>query len=375
MIKAIIVEDEKPILDLMQFVIRDNPNYTIVGAFTNPLEALDRMSQLQPDVAFLDVEMPKMNGLELAQKINEITEQTKIVFTTAYKDYAVDAFSVQAFDYILKPVTPLAIERVTNRLKKQSLPAIREKETGKNASLQCFGRMEVRNPNGELVHWTTRKTEELFAFFLCHPKRDMSKWHLADLLWPDMAVDRASHNLHTTMYRLKKILKEYEIGMEILKTNEGYMLEPLKHAYDVWEFLQKGDLFRKDESLDVLSAEYLCSLYKGPLFEGKDYLWKVPLEENFCKQYTSMVRSLVQYDLTQENAMKAEQRLDQYLSIYPLSEEMNLLLLQVYIRYGTAEKVMKHYAKFESDYRREWAVDPPLEIKRIVSPFIQNHNA
>lgn len=64
-------------------------------------------------------------------------------------------------------------------------------------------------------------------------------------------------------------------------------------------------------------------------------------------------------------------RLDQYLSIYPLSEEMNLLLLQVYIRSGVTEKVMEHYAKFESDYRREWAADPPLEIKRVVIPFVK----
>lgn len=59
------------------------------------------------------------------------------------------------------------------------------------------------------------------------------------------------------------------------------------------------------------------------------------------------------------------------MSIYPLSEEMNLLLLQVYIRSGVTEKVMEHYAKFESDYRREWAADPPLEIKRVVIPFVK----
>ncbi|OPH47440.1 hypothetical protein BC351_39875 [Paenibacillus ferrarius] len=112
MIHAVIVEDEKPILDLMKVIIGRNPRFTITGAFTNPLEALERIPELRPDVAFLDVDMPKMNGHELARRINKLSEQTKIVFTTAYKQYELEAFEVDAMDYILKPVTPAMIERV-----------------------------------------------------------------------------------------------------------------------------------------------------------------------------------------------------------------------------------------------------------------------
>lgn len=112
------------------------------------------------------------------------------------------------------------------------------KEKGGQAEIKCFGGFEVRNLRGELVRWTTRKTEELFAYFLYHPGRDISKWHLMDLLWPDMNMERSSHNLHNTMYRLKKTLKEQEIGMDIQKTNEGYTLEPQNLVYDLLEFQQ-----------------------------------------------------------------------------------------------------------------------------------------
>lgn len=87
-----------------------------------------------------------------------------------------------------------------------------------------------------MVHFPTRMTEELLAFFLCHPDQGLNKWRLADLLWPDMSKDRALHNLHNTMYRLKRKLKEQEIDMSIQKTNEGYMLESLEQMYDVLEY-------------------------------------------------------------------------------------------------------------------------------------------
>lgn len=366
MFKAVIVEDEKPILDLMKYVIGQNPHYTILGAFSNPTEALAHLPHLQPDIVFLDVEMPRMNGLELARKVNEIMEQTKIVFTTAYKQYALDAFQVYAFDYILKPVTPASIDRIANRLFKQQTPAGLMKKTEQYASIRCLGGFEVRDPKGELIHWTTRKTEELFAFFLCHPGEDIGKWHLTELLWPEMDMERASHNLHNTMYRLKKLLKEHEIGCDIQKTNGGYMLEEPPFAYDVLKF-QRFD-FRRDERLwDVLEAEHLLSLYKGPLLEGKDYIWRAPLEETYTKRYSSLAHWLIQHDCARQDWKKAEQRLDVFLAIYPLHEEMNWLLLHVYGHSGNTEKLKKHYVKFETMYRRELGVDPPLEIRSWMS--------
>jgi two-component system LytT family response regulator len=117
--KTVIVEDEIPTLNLMKRVIGQVPYFTITGAFTSSLEALSRLPDLQPDVAFLDVEMPRMNGLQLAEKINEASKHTKIIFMTEHKHYALNAIKVYAFDYILKPVTPTVIEQVASRLLKR----------------------------------------------------------------------------------------------------------------------------------------------------------------------------------------------------------------------------------------------------------------
>ncbi|MGG4450179.1 response regulator [Brevibacillus porteri] len=366
MITVMIVEDEKPILDLMKHVIGQNDHYTIVGAFTHPLEALACLPDLCPDVAFLDVEMPKMNGLELGSKINELSEHTKIIFTTAYKEYALDAFKVYAFDYILKPVTPAAIERVTNRLVKQLQMTAPIKQPMKNVSIQCFGGLDVRNAGGEVVRWPTRKSEELFAYFLCHPKEDISKWHLTDLLWPEMDESRATHNLHNTMYRLKKIMKEQELGIDIQKTGEGYLFHPMDQTYDLLAF-QQFDLSSLKDSKSAGGVENLCAMYKGALFDRKDFLWKAPLEERYRKKYTELVCKLVELDMASKELPRAARRLEEYLAVYPLHEEMNVALMEIYARGEQKQKIVQHYAKFADAYHQEWDMEPPREISEWVS--------
>ncbi|MGG1659090.1 response regulator [Brevibacillus sp. NRS-1366] len=369
MFKVMIVEDEQPILDLMKHVIGQNPHYTIVGAFTSPVEALSCFPDLCPHVVFLDVEMPRMNGLELGRKIYELSEQTKIVFTTAYRQYALDAFEVYAFDYILKPVTPAAIDRVTNRLIKQHPVATESVPRLRQADIGCFGGFEIRNPDGLPVRWPTKKTEELFAYFLCYPGRDMSKWHLTDLLWSDMDEERATHNLHNTMYRLKKLMKEQGIRMDIQKTSEGYMLLPLHQMYDVLAF-QQYDVANRAGEQDASQAEELCSIYRGTLLEGKDYLWKASLEEGYSKQYTQLVGTLVEHDVAQRDLQRAEERLEAYLKLYPLDEAMNMKLLDIYARSGQHQKIALHYVRFTEGYRLELGIEPPLKMQKWVAPYL-----
>ncbi|WP_240419296.1 response regulator [Paenibacillus periandrae] len=369
MFKVIIVEDEKPILDLMKYVIGHNQNYNIIGAFTNPLEALACLPLLKPDVVFLDVEMPRMNGLELAQKIVELSEEIRIIFTTAYRQYALDAFEVFAFDYILKPVTPAAIERVASRLIKKQKPALPAEQEDQRASIHCFGGFEVRNREGVTIRFPTRKSEELFAFFLCHPGKELSKWHLVDLLWPQMQEDRSSHNLHNTIYRLKKILKEHRIGIDIQNTNEGYRMEVSDFMYDVLAFDRQRSALN-GVLQDHAHMDWLCSLYKGPLLDRKDYVWKTSLEEGYVKQYTLLVRTLIESDMVAQEWTKAELRLDAYLSLYPLHEEMNQLLMDIFTRSGNTEKIAKHYERFAASYRREIGLEPSQEMRDRMTTYI-----
>lgn len=369
MFRVVVVEDEKPILELMKVVIGRNPDLQIVGAYSNPFEALEVFPSLKPDIAFLDVEMPKLSGLELAHRINECCEQTRIVFTTAHKEYALEAFKVFAFDYILKPITPASVQRITDRLLKiMNLTAV---DSPKNrVSIRCFGGFEVRNAKGLLVRWPTRKTEELFAYLLCYPNQEADKWQLVDALWPDMDVERAVHNLHNTVYRLKKLLKEHEIGLDVGKTGQGYQLETFLTSYDLLEF--QGYLpALSDAQEDISRLDSLCTMYRGHLFERKDYLWKHRLEEEYSKRFMSMAQYLSRLSLARKDWESAEQRLSAYLTLYPFDENMNLQLMKVYVSSGKRDRMTRHYSDFENRYCREFGIAPPREMMELAEAYTE----
>lgn len=121
MIQAIIIDDESLILDNLTYIFQQLPDTRLLGAYQNPSKALEDYPHLHPDVVIVDINMPHMNGLEFAEKLRKLDKKANIIFLTAYDNYALDAFSVHAVDYILKPVT-------TSKLVK-SLKRIQEKQS------------------------------------------------------------------------------------------------------------------------------------------------------------------------------------------------------------------------------------------------------
>ncbi|MDG0808044.1 response regulator [Cohnella rhizosphaerae] len=369
MYRAIIVEDERPVLELMKVLIGRNGNYEIVGAFGSPLQALEKLTELDPDIAFIDVEMPKMSGLELAHRIVERSKRTAIVFSTAYKQYALSAFDVQALDYILKPVTPAAIERVTNRLAALLRPEPASGGDNDGPNIRLLGGFEILSARGELLHFPTRKTEELLAYLLCHPEKDISKWLLTELLWPEKTQERAMASLHTAIYQLKKLLKEQALPIDIQRTREGYFLSLGQMEYDFLLYCSRESEIASG-TMTSEQAEALRMLYRGPLLEGRSYIWKIWLEEALKKQYADLVRRLTDENVAERNWQSAERRLHAFLSIYPLDEEMNAGLIELLSLRGQKENMVRHYEQFKRRYGDEFGCEPSEEFMTRVRPCL-----
>ena len=141
MFTAIIVDDERPALDVLRLLLEKTGEICVVGSFTHAADALLKMQRLKPDVAFLDIEMPEMSGLELAEKIIDAGSDVEIVFVTVYDKYALEAFRVNAIDYILKPFSPEDIAQAITRLKRiKPLPDACQIPADK-AQIHCFGRL------------------------------------------------------------------------------------------------------------------------------------------------------------------------------------------------------------------------------------------
>jgi DNA-binding LytR/AlgR family response regulator len=117
MTKAIIADDEKELRRYLRAILSEIwPDLEICGEAANGPEALDLVDSCSPDIAFLDIKMPGLTGLDVAKKI---ADQCHIVFVTAYDQYAVEAFEREALDYLVKPVTKKRLTQTMQRLKKQ----------------------------------------------------------------------------------------------------------------------------------------------------------------------------------------------------------------------------------------------------------------
>jgi DNA-binding LytR/AlgR family response regulator len=137
---ALIADDEPHLAQALQKqLLALWPDLHIVAVARNGIEAAQRITALQPDIAFLDIQMPGLTGLEVAQGIEG---QTRVVFVTAYDEYAVQAFDQAALDYVLKPIKPERLQRTIDRVRAALLaPASLQEPTEGAALLAALQRL------------------------------------------------------------------------------------------------------------------------------------------------------------------------------------------------------------------------------------------
>ena len=116
-LKCIVVDDEPLAMELIASYVRKIPFLELIGAFDNSLEAIAAIKESAPDLLFLDIQMPELNGLELARLIGE--NDTQVIFVTAFQQYAIEGFRVNAVDYLLKPVSFAEFMSAAQKAKKQ----------------------------------------------------------------------------------------------------------------------------------------------------------------------------------------------------------------------------------------------------------------
>lgn len=131
-LKTLIVDDELYSRDELKHLLSSFPSIQIIGEAETGEAAIMKAIQLQPDIVFLDVEMPKMNGMEVAKSLMELKKAPLIVFATAYPEFAAEAFRYDAIDYLLKPYDEEQLSETIKRIEKKRTPI--STETGKAAA-------------------------------------------------------------------------------------------------------------------------------------------------------------------------------------------------------------------------------------------------
>ncbi|KAF0194929.1 MAG: LytT family response regulator [Bacteroidetes bacterium] len=127
--KVLIIDDEPPARDIIRHYLAGSNDIELIGECENGFDALKKINELKPDLIFLDVQMPKITGFELLELL---TDPPQIIFTTAYDEFAIKAFEMNAVDYLLKPFSKArmdqAVERARQRMDSRGKEPVKEVE-------------------------------------------------------------------------------------------------------------------------------------------------------------------------------------------------------------------------------------------------------
>ena len=131
-LRTVIVDDEQLARDELCFLLQQIGGVEVVGQAGNGVEALRVIEEYQPDLVMLDVQMPGLSGFEVARRVVQAGLDSHVVFVTAFDQYAIDAFDVNAVDYLLKPVEPARLSTAVDRVRKRRIVDRVEGTDGRN---------------------------------------------------------------------------------------------------------------------------------------------------------------------------------------------------------------------------------------------------
>lgn len=200
--RIICVDDEQPVLENFRTKVKDFPEIESLHLFQDGESALHWAEENQVDTAFLDMEMAGMHGIELAKRLKKMDSNIRIIFVTAFEQYALDAFGVDAIGYILKPYTR---EELRKELEKAALVRSRPKRKVIIQTIPNF----VVSVDGNVMNIRGSKTKELFALLIDHGEAGVTMGEAIACLWPDRPGDENTQTLYrVTFHRLMESIKE-----------------------------------------------------------------------------------------------------------------------------------------------------------------------
>lgn len=210
--RVIYIDDEKSAIDNFRLTVEGILEIESLEFFDNEKQALMWCKTHPVDVVFLDMEMSRIHGLEMARYIKQISEDICIIFVTGYEQYALQAFGVDALGYILKPYTRQEVYK--ELLKAKKLHPTNEKHV-KIETIPSF----VVSVNDEVLHLGRAKAEELLALLVDKAGSGLTVGEAIACLWPGRTNDENTQSLYrVTFKRLMDALKEAGIA-DIIATH------------------------------------------------------------------------------------------------------------------------------------------------------------
>ncbi len=360
MIRAIVVDDEQPSLDKLDKLLKDSGLAEIEGKFTEPLAALAFLQENKVDAVFLDIEMPEIDGIELSNHIADLQAEIAVVFVTAYNQYAVEAFRLNALDYLMKPVSADRLgETLCRIIKEKSIPV-----SSGEIHVRCFGGFKV-DIGMKDVKFRTEKAEELLAFLIDRKETFVSRIEIIDNLWENFDGDRALIHFNTTLHYVKKALLPHGVRISILHERGCYRLDAAGLSCDYLKFLEFAEKNKTAGQENILKYEEAAGLYTGEYLYGLEYDWalagRLLLEEEFIRLLLEMSRY---YTETGDN-QKAVKWLKSGLQKQPLHRELNYRLIEALLLTNERMLAVKYYEIYRNGLKKKLKIEADDEFRKL----------
>lgn len=252
--KAIVVDDEIYMLEALREAVEASPDITRTNAFSSCSAALEHATENHIDIAFLDINMRGIGGLELAERLLQLHPGCKIIFCTGYEKYAVSAFQLHAAGYLMKPITRAAVQKEIDHIKGV-------KATEKLLTVKCFGNFEVFY-GGESLSFKRKKTKELFALLVDRNGAGLTAKQICAVLFPHDTNDiKNSAYLRQLILDLKQTLKSIGASDVLRHETPYYRIDPGLLNCDYFEFLEtRNKKFIGEYMTQYSWAEDTCAM-------------------------------------------------------------------------------------------------------------------
>lgn len=254
--RAIIVDDEPIMIKSFKRLSDGIDGLNLVGSFEFPLEALNFAKSNPIDIAFLDVAMPYMTGVELGRKLRAINPDILIVFLSAYDEYIRESNDIGADYYIVKPYTRKTLEMMMERMR------LLVKRQKKEVFIQTFGKFNVYK-DGQPVP-LRGKAKEILALIVTRRGKEIGNEEIYSIIWEDREHSNVQMKVYyNALRRLKDSLKENGLENLLISTSRGQIINRELFDCDYYDFLEKNTDEKK-----MFDGEFLSDYSWGEYILG-----------------------------------------------------------------------------------------------------------
>ena len=230
----LLIDDEPLALEMLKDSVAEACPDAVLHPFLKTSEALAFLHANPVDIAFLDIQMRGMSGLEMAVKCKQLYPKINLIFATGYDSYAIDAMTMHASGYIMKPITA---EKVKKELMNLRHPL--QSRPGTKLQVKCFGNFDVCLPDGTPLQFARAKSKELLAYLVYRKGTPCSVRELAAVLFEDSDYDRKQQvYLQKIISSMMQTLKQYDLASIVQKRYNSISLDVSVLDCDYYRFLE-----------------------------------------------------------------------------------------------------------------------------------------